>query len=205
MFSLPPLQSFMYFSNGEIQLKHTPAARKYFRKNSERAFAGRFRLTHAKPGVREASGCTLSWEGMGGCSRKRRFFQCSLPMWKSQAGMRLGRDEVRKRRFPGQPPQRDSLGCVDSTGVVFQSLWHRGMHGGAQSTGAQVIDVSVTNPCRAEGTQSRGFGIARGWGRRGDPSSQIPARAGSIAATAPGGSARSGQPGGEAWPGSVLS
>lgn len=112
----------MYFSNGKIQLKHTLAARKYFRENSERAFAGHLRLwCFALPSDcsggcspagsrvhREASGCTLSWKG-----------------WL---------DEARKRSFSVQPPhvqkpglhEHESLNCVDSTRGYLHSHQHSG-------------------------------------------------------------------------------
>lgn len=76
----------MYFSNGKIQLKHTPAARKYFRKNSERAFAGRLSLSHPNPGVRKALGMHLVLGRDGWMKEKKEIF------WKTPAGVRLGRD-----------------------------------------------------------------------------------------------------------------
>lgn len=157
MFSLPPLQSFMYFSNGKIQLKDTPAARKYFRKNSERAFAGRLRLAHPNPRGRESLGMHLV---LGKGRRRKRGFSGQPPHVGNPGWHEAGKgwlDEVRKRRFSAQPRQRESLGCVGSSGVVFQSCGPDCIPRGAQSTGPGDRCRSQPRGCWCSSAEEMGW------------------------------------------------
>lgn len=117
----PSITELHVFFKRQNSIKTHASCKEILQEKFRESICRAFETLSSKPRGQESLGdAPCPGEGWLDEGEKRDFLE--NPGWREAGKGWL--DEVRKRRFSVQPPQRESLGCVGSTGVVFQSLWH---------------------------------------------------------------------------------